>query len=198
MRPERIGILGGTFDPIHVAHLAAAVNVRHELALDRVLFVVANEPWQKVAMRPVTPAADRLAMVEAALEGYDGLEASSLEIDRGGTSYTADTVEALAEDEPEAELFVIIGADVASSLDSWVRLDEVLERARLVVVNRPGIRYDARGFPAGSVAVVEIPALEISSTDLRDRVATGRPLDFLVPEGAIRVIRQRNLYGGDG
>ncbi len=198
MSRQRIGILGGTFDPIHVGHLVAAVNVRHELKLDRVLFVVANEPWQKVGTRPVSPAADRLALVESALAGYEGLEASAVEIDRGGTSYTADTVAEIAASDREAELFVIVGADVASSLESWVRLDEVLARARLVVVNRPGTRLEPISAPVGAeLDVVEIPALEISSTDLRDRVATGRPLDFLVPPGAIRVIEERSLYGGD-
>jgi len=89
---RRLGILGGTFDPVHVGHLVAAVNARHELGLDQVLLVVANEPWQKVGNRPVTPAADRLALVEAAVEGVEGLESSGIEIERGGPSYTADTV----------------------------------------------------------------------------------------------------------
>jgi nicotinate-nucleotide adenylyltransferase len=195
----RIGILGGTFDPVHVGHLVAAVNVRHELKLDRVLFVVANEPWQKVGTRPVTPAADRLALVEAALHGYEGLEASSIEIDRGGVSYTADTVAELERLYPGADLHLIIGADVAPALGTWVRLDEVRRAVSLVIVNRPGTRFErptTDGFPAEWEAqVVEIPALEISSTDLRERAATGRPLDFLVPKDAIRVIRERSLYG---
>ncbi len=196
----RIGILGGTFDPIHVGHLVAAVNVRAELGIDRVLLVVANEPWQKVAQRPVSAAADRLALVAAAVDGYEGLEASSIEIDRGGVSYTADTVAELAALQPGAELFVIVGADVARDIESWVRLGEVLERATLVVVNRPGTRIGRpaeHGPLAGRrVEVVEMPALEISSTDLRERAATGRPLEFLIPRGAIRVIAERGMYGG--
>jgi nicotinate-nucleotide adenylyltransferase len=195
---SRIGILGGTFDPVHVGHLAAAVNARHELGLDRVLLVVANQPWQKIGSRPVTPAEDRLAVVEAAVRDCEGVEASSIEIDRGGVSYTADTVAELAAAEPAAELFLIIGADVAPMLGTWKRVDEVRRAVTLVIVNRPGTRVDAR--PSGPLAgwkvtSVEIPALEISSTDLRERAATGRPLDFLVPVEAIRQIRERNLYG---
>ncbi len=199
-RPQ-IGILGGTFDPVHVGHLVAAVNVSHELGLDRVLLIVANEPWQKVETRPVTPAADRLALVEAAVHGYEELKASSIEIDRGGVSYTADTVAELGDRYPGAELHLIIGADVVPTLGTWIRLEEIRAAVSLVIVNRPGTRVEesiSDGPIAGwKVAVVEIPALEISSTDLRDRAATGRPLDFLVPADAIRVIRQRNLYGGD-
>ena len=123
-RPQ-IGILGGTFDPVHVGHLVAAVNVSHELGLDRVLLIVANEPWQKVETRPVTPAADRLALVEAAVHGYEEIEASSIEIDRGGVSYTADTVAELGDRYPGAELHLIIGADVVPTLGTWIRLEEI-------------------------------------------------------------------------
>ncbi|MDA8039244.1 MAG: nicotinate-nucleotide adenylyltransferase [Actinomycetota bacterium] len=195
----RIGLLGGTFDPIHVGHLVAAVNVRHELSLDVVLLVVANHPWQKIGQRPVTPAADRLALVRAAVEGVEGIEASALEIDRGGISYTADTVSELEERFPGAEIHLVIGADVAMQLGTWERIEEVRTRVRLVVVNRPGSAAVNPG-REGPLArwkadAVEIPALEISSTDLRDRSATGRPLDFLIPEPAIRVLRERCLYG---
>lgn len=198
MTPERLGVLGGTFDPVHVGHLAAAVNVRHDLALDRVLLVVANQPWQKVGTRPVTPAADRLAVVEAALSGYEGLEASALEIERGGVSYTADTLAELAQRHPDAAIHLIIGADVAPMLGTWRRIEEVRRAVTLVIVNRPGTRIDRLGsggpLAGFRVETVEIPALEISSTDLRDRAGSGRPLDFLVPKEAIRVIRERNLY----
>lgn len=198
----RLGIFGGTFDPVHVGHLVAAVNARHALALDRVLIVVANEPWQKVANRPVTPAADRLAMVEAAVAGHPGLEASAMEIERGGSSYTADTVEELARRYPGDELFLLVGADVVGDLDTWERIETVREAVTLVAVNRPGAESVALG-PEGPLAdwracAIEIPDLEISSTDLRDRARTGRPLDYLVPEPAIRVIRSRRLYAERG
>ena len=134
----RIGVFGGTFDPIHVGHLVAAVNARHTLGLDRVLFVVANEPWQKVGDRPVSPALDRLTLVDAALGGVDGLEASRLEIDRGGPSYTVDTIEELRRLEPTADLYLIVGADVIAGLTTWERLDDVRRETTMVVVNRPG------------------------------------------------------------
>ena len=198
----RLGILGGTFDPVHVGHLVAAVNARHALGLDKVLLVIANEPWQKVGERPVSPARDRLAMVEAAVAGHDGLEASAIEIERGGPSYTADTVAELHRRHPQAELFLLVGADVVAGLDTWERVDEVRSAVTLVAVNRPGAQSVDPG-PCGPLAgwrarVIEIPDLEISSTDLRDRARTGRPLDYLVPEAAIRVIRARSLYARNG
>jgi nicotinate-nucleotide adenylyltransferase len=194
----RIGVFGGTFDPIHVGHLVAAVNVRYALALDSVLLVVANEPWQKVGERAVTPARDRLALVEAAVDGVDCVEASSLEVDRGGVSYTADTVEQLVAAHQDAELFLVVGADVVGGLASWERLETVRTAVTLVVVNRPGaptVELGEGGPLAGWRAVsIEMPALEISSTELRERVVDGRPLDFLVPDAAIRVIAERGLY----
>ena len=177
-----------------MGHLVAAVNVRHEIGLDNVLLVVANEPWQKVGARPVTPALDRFALVEAAVRSCAGVEASAIEIERGGVSYTADTVAELEARHPGAELHLVIGADVASTLDTWDRIDELRGRLRLVVVNRPGTAIDADALEGWHASVVEIPALEISSTDLRDRAATGRPLDFLVPLEAIRLLRERSLY----
>lgn len=189
----RLGVLGGTFDPIHVGHLVAAVNVRHALALDRVLLVVANVPWQKVGGREVTPAADRLAVVEAAVGDVPGVEASDLEIRRGGTSYTADTLRELRAGHPGAELFLVVGSDVAASLDTWERIDVVRQLATLVVVNRPGTQLPALD-SSWRVETVEIPNLEISSTDLRARAADGRPLDYLIPASAVRCIRERGLY----
>jgi nicotinate-nucleotide adenylyltransferase len=197
-RPLRLGILGGTFDPVHVGHLVAAVNAHHELGLDRVLLVVANEPWQKVGARPVTPARDRVALVQAAVEGIAGLEASGIEIERGGPSYTADTVAELESAWPGAELNLIVGADAAAGLASWERLEEVRAKVVLVVVNRPGTTLHDSGpsspLEGWNLRMVEVPALEISSTDLRDRIASGRPLDFLIPMPAIRQIRQLGLY----
>lgn len=190
---RRVGVFGGTFDPVHVGHLVAAVNVRHALDLDVVLLVVANRPWQKEGSRPLTPAGDRLAVVQAAVGEVPGVEASDLELARGGVSYTADTLAALRAAAPEAELVLVIGADVAASLHTWERLEEVRRLSRLAVVNRPGAPPPA--VPADWPAdVIEIPALEVSSTDLRARVADGRPLDYLVPEAAVREIRRRGLY----
>ncbi len=190
----RTGVLGGTFDPPHIGHLLAAVNVRHALALDRVLLVVANDPWQKTGTRTVTPAADRLAMVQAAVAGLDGVEASDLELRRGGPSYTVDTLRELAAAEPGGELFVVLGADAAGGLLSWDRAEELPALASLVLVDRPGMVCPPP--PEGWAFVrVEIPRVEVSSTDLRARVLDGRPLDFLVPAGVVTCIRDRRLYG---
>jgi nicotinate-nucleotide adenylyltransferase len=190
---RRIGVFGGTFDPPHVGHLVIAVNVRHALALDVVLLVVANVPWQKVGAREVTGAADRLALVEAAVGDVAGLEVSDVEIERGGPSYTADTLAALHERQPGAELFVIVGSDAAAGLPTWERVDEVRELATIVVVERPGAPA-AHPMPGFRWCSVEAPHLEVSSTDLRARVADGRPLDYLVPDAVLDVIAERGLY----
>lgn len=189
---RRLGVFGGTFDPPHVGHLVTALNVRHSLGLDEVLMVVANRPWQKEADRTVTPAADRLAMVRAATQGVCGVTASALEIDRGGVSYTADTLVALSAAEPEAQLFTVVGDDAAASIETWERVDDVAALSTLVVVDRPGVHVT---LPERFDWVrVEVPHLEVSSTDLRARCRDGRPLDFLVPEAVLRVIRERGLY----
>lgn len=189
----RIGVFGGTFDPPHVGHLVAAVNVRHALALDVVLLVVANVPWQKVGARNVTPAADRLAMVRAAVGDVEGIEASALEIDRGGPSYTADTLAELARRHPGAELFLVLGSDAAAGLPTWDRVDQVRQGATVVVVDRPG--GAAPVLDGWRYERVEVPRLEVSSTDLRARVADGRPLDYLLTPAVIDCIRGRGLYG---
>ena len=190
---RRIGVLGGTFDPPHVGHLVTAVNVRHALGLDVVLLVVANDPWQKTSHQRVTPAEDRLALVQAAVGDVAGIEACDLEVRRGGTTYTADTLAELAAAEPGAELHLILGSDAAAGLPTWERAEEVRRRARIVVVTRPGAEEGAP--PAGwSWTPVATPRLDVSSTDLRARVADGRPLDFLVPPSVITCIRQRRLY----
>jgi nicotinate-nucleotide adenylyltransferase len=191
----RIGILGGTFDPVHVGHLVAAVNARSALDLDRVVLMVANVPWQKVGQRAVTSAEDRFAMVAAAVGDVAGLEAGRLEIDRGGDSYTADTLATLAAADPDASLFLIVGWDVAADLATWERWEEIQRLATLVVVNRPGAGRPAGLDGAGwRVEEVTVPNLEISSTDLRERAASGRPLDYLVPEAAVHCLRARGLY----
>jgi nicotinate-nucleotide adenylyltransferase len=191
--PLRIGLFGGTFDPPHVGHLVTAVNVRHALALDLVLLMVANDPWQKSGTRSITPAADRLAMVQAAVAGIEGLEAGAEEMQRGGPSYTADTLASLRVKYAGARFFTIVGDDAAAHIDTWERVNEVIAMSSLVVIDRPGSPvtlsqdYEWRH--------VEVPRLEVSSTDLRCRVTDGRPLDYLVPEPVIDIIRDRGLYG---
>ena len=189
----RLGVYGGTFDPIHVGHLVLAVNVRHELALDRMLIVPANEPWQKVGRRAITPAEDRYAMAEAAVDGVPGIEASRMEIDRGGVSYSADTLAELAAEEPARELFLVVGADAAAGLLTWERAEEVRDLATIVVVGRPGIEGDV-DLPGWRWERVKMPLLEISSSDLRERFADGRPVEFLVTDPVLQCIRARGLY----
>lgn len=188
----RIGLFGGTFDPPHVGHLVTAVNVRHALQLDVVVLMVANVPWQKQGSRAISPAADRLAMVQAAVADVDGLLASDLEIKRGGASYTADTLAALAEQHPNSKLYTIVGDDAAAGITTWERHDEVVERSVLIVVDRPGAPVE---LPPGFDWVrVEVPRLEVSSTDLRARVRDRRPLDYLVTDPVLQIIRERSLY----
>jgi nicotinate-nucleotide adenylyltransferase len=190
---RRIGVFGGTFDPPHVGHLVTAVNVRHALDLDVVLLVVANDPWQKSGARQVTPAADRLAMVEAAVGEVEGLEASDIELRRGGTSYTADTLAELQGVEPGATLHLVLGSDAASGLPTWDRADEVRAAATVVVVTRPGAE-EGQPPDGWSWTSVETPRLEVSSTDLRRRVVDGRPLDYLLTPPVIACIEARALY----
>lgn len=190
--PRRIGVFGGTFDPPHIGHLVAALDARQVLALDEVLMVVANGPWQKVGGRHISDAADRLAMVEAAVDGADGLVASDLEIRRGGLSYTADTLAALHRSEPDAELFLILGNDAAAGFSTWDRHDEVAGQAHLVVVDRPGTPTPMDdGF---DWTRIDIPELEISSTELRQRVADGRSIEYLTPPSVVTCIFERGLY----
>lgn len=191
--PRRIGLFGGTFDPPHVGHLVTAVNVRHALDLDDLILMVANVPWQKQGTRAITDAEGRLAMVEAAVGGVEGLSAGRLEIDHGGPSYTADTLKSLARLHPGADLFTVVGDDAAASLTTWERYSEVIERSTMVVVDRPGAPVE---LPANVDWVrVEIPRLEVSSTDLRARFVDGRPLDYLLTESVLDVIEARGLYG---
>lgn len=196
MASERLGVFGGTFDPPHIGHLVSAVNVRHELGLDRVLLVVNNIPWQKVGSRVISDAEARFAMVCAAVKDVPGLEPSRLEIDAGGPSYTADTLDALLQEDPDRELFVILGDDAAAGIETWERHEEVRDLASIVVVERPG----SPSVPAPSGwrwIEVEVPHLEVSSTDLRARVGDGRPLDYLVTHEVVDCIESLGLYRDD-
>lgn len=188
---ERLGVLGGTFDPVHVGHVVAAAEVRHALRLDRVLLVVAGDPWQKRG-QVAAAAADRLAMVRAAVEGIDGLEASALEVDRPGPTYTADTLRALSG--PGRELFLVVGADIPDGITGWHAVDAVRDLATLAVVERAG---EVGREPAGGgwrVVHVPITRVDVSSRDLRDRLAAGGPVDGLVPPAVVHLIRERHLY----
>jgi nicotinate-nucleotide adenylyltransferase len=191
---RRLGVFGGTFDPIHIGHLVTAVSVHHDLGLDRLLLVVAHDPWQKTgAGEQVTPSDVRFAMVSAAVSDVPGLEASDIELRRPGPTYTADTLRQLHEQEPDAELFLIVGSDAAGGLPTWERADEVRDLATLVVMPRPNHEEEAP--PEGWKHVeVDVPSIELSSTDVRERVAAGRPIHFLVPDPVRHLIEERALY----
>jgi nicotinate-nucleotide adenylyltransferase len=188
---ERLGVFGGTFDPVHVGHIVVAVDTRAALELDRVLLVVAGDPWQKRG-RVVACARDRLMLVEAAVEGIAGVEASAVEVERDGASVTADTLEALAG--PHRDLFLVLGADAVANMSTWRRLEETRALATVVVVERQG---DVHASPPGDgwrVERVSIPRLDVSSTDVRERLAAGRPVDGLVPPAVVRVLAARGIY----
>ena len=189
----RVGLFGGTFDPPHLGHLVTAVNVCHVLKLDLVVLMVANDPWQKHGTREVASAVDRLAMVQAAIRGVDGLVAGDDEISRGGPSFTADTLIALGQRYKGAELFTIVGDDAAAKFGSWQRASEIAKLSTLVVVDRPGSPL----MPPSEFVWnrVEVPRLEVSSTDLRERFVDGRPLNYLVSNEVLKVIAERGLYG---
>lgn len=189
---RRIGLFGGTFDPPHVGHLVTAVNVRHALALDVVVLMVANVPWQKAGSRPITPAPDRLAMVQAAVADVPGLVAGDTELVHGGPSYTADTLAVLSAEHPHASLFTIVGDDAAAGFETWERYEEVAARSQLVVVDRPGPQLQLS--ERFEWIRVEVPHLEVSSTDLRARAHDGRPLDYLITDPVLDVIHARGLY----
>jgi nicotinate-nucleotide adenylyltransferase len=190
---ERLGVFGGTFDPVHIGHVVAAVDTRAAVGLDRVLLVVAGDPWQKRG-QVVASARDRLMLVEAAVEDIEGVEASPVEVERVGASVTADTLEALAG--PDRELFLVLGADAVANMSTWRRLDDTRDLATVVVVERQG---DVHATPPGDgwrVERVSIPRLDVSSTDVRERLAAGRPVDGLVPPAVVRVMAARGIYTG--
>lgn len=191
---RRVGILGGTFDPPHIGHLVVAVDVADSLQLDEMVLMVAGDPWQKHEQH-VSPAADRLAMVEAAVAGVAGLSAGRDEVDRSGPTYTVETLEALRAAEPGVERFLVLGTDAAAGLTTWHRWEDLADLATVVVVDRPG-SLDPSGPLAVPAVRVPVPQVELSSTELRERVAEGRSVRFLVPDAVCAVVEERGLYGG--
>jgi len=192
----RIGVMGGTFDAIHHGHLVAAEEARYAFDLERVLFVPAGTPWQKEA--EVTAAEHRFAMTSLATRDNAAFEISRIEIDREGPTYTIDTLRSLHADRAEAQLFFITGADAILEILTWKDPDEALRLATFVAVTRPGhdlAELASRGL-AGRVEVLEIPALAISSTEIRRRVAAGRPIRYLVPDAVAGYIAEHGLYRG--
>ncbi len=194
---QRIGVMGGTFDPIHHGHLVAASEVASSFNLDEVVFVPTGAPWQK-ADREVAPAEDRYLMTVIATATNPRFSVSRVDIDRDGPTYTLDTLRDLRAAYPDSEeFFFITGADALAQLLTWRGVEALFALAHFVGVTRPGHTLADPGLPTGEVSLVEIPALAISSTDIRERVGSGRPVDYLVPEGVARYVGKRGLYRQD-
>ncbi|AEW93999.1 nicotinic acid mononucleotide adenylyltransferase [Streptantibioticus cattleyicolor NRRL 8057 = DSM 46488] len=190
---KRLGVMGGTFDPIHHGHLVAASEVASLFHLDEVVFVPTGEPWQK-EHRTVSPAEDRYLMTVIATASNPQFSVSRIDIDRGGPTYTLDTLRDLRAQHGDVDLFFITGADALGQIFSWRHASELFQFAHFIGVTRPGHPLTDPGVPAGGVSLVEVPALAISSTDCRQRVAQGEPVWYLVPDGVVRYINKRKLY----
>lgn len=194
--PQRIGVFGGTFDPPHRGHLEVALAARDRLGLDRVVLVVANDPWKKSPGRDITPAADRLALVQALIRGSDGLpqpglEVSDAEIRRGGPSYTVTTLRELGASNPGAELFLVIGRDLVDDFPSWHESSHIERLATVVVVDRPGYVTD----PRRGWKLLQVPPVDVSSTELRTMLRAGDDVSKFMTDGVVDAVRERGLYG---
>ena len=187
----RIGVMGGTFDPIHHGHLVAASEVAQWFDLDEVVFVPTGRPWQK---EEVSPSEHRYLMTVIATASNPRFTVSRVDIDRSGPTYTIDTLRDLKALRPDAELFFITGADAIAQILSWRDHDELWDLAHFVAVSRPGHVLNTDGLPSDDVSQLEIPALAISSTDCRDRVRQGHPVWYLVPDGVVQYIAKHHLY----
>jgi nicotinate-nucleotide adenylyltransferase len=185
--------MGGTFDPIHNGHLVSASEVQSLFALDEVVFVPTGQPWQK-SERRVSPAEDRYLMTVIATASNPRFSVSRIDMDRPGQTYTFDTLTDLRELYPHDELFFITGADALEQILDWHRVEELFELSHFVGVTRPGYDLNDHHLPRGSVSLVEVPALSISSTACRQRVADGLPVWYLVPDGVVQYISKRKLY----
>ncbi|MGY6498635.1 MAG: nicotinate-nucleotide adenylyltransferase [Microcella sp.] len=189
--PRRIGVMGGTFDPIHHGHLVAASEVADRFDLDEVVFVPTGEPYLKP---DATGSEHRYLMTVIATASNPRFRVSRVDIDRGGPTYTIDTLTDLAGQYPDAELIFISGADAIAQIVDWKDHDALWSLAHFVAVTRPGHQLSIRDLPEGRVSWMEIPALAISSTDCRDRVARGAPVWYLVPDGVVQYIAKHQLY----
>ena len=193
VRP-RIGVMGGTFDPIHNGHLVAASEVADAFKLDEVIFVPTGVPWHKKA---VSSAEHRYLMTVIATAANPSFTVSRVDIDRDGVTYTIDTLMEISRLHPEADLFFISGADAIAQILAWKDIERIWPLATFVAVTRPGHRLELPNVEAASISVLEVPALAISSTAVRDRVIAGKPIWYLVPDGVVQYIAKHELYGAE-
>lgn len=192
-KPTRLGVMGGTFNPIHHGHLVAASEVAAVLGLDEVVFVPTGQPWQKGSV-DLADGEDRYLMTVIATASNPRFTVSRVDIDRGGPTYTIDTLKDLRRLRPEAELFFITGADAVAKILGWKDADELWRYAHFVAVSRPGHQLSISGLPRDDVSLLEVPALAISSTDCRSRIREGLPVWYLVPDGVVQYINKHELY----
>ncbi|TFV99052.1 nicotinate-nucleotide adenylyltransferase [Orlajensenia leifsoniae] len=190
-RRRRVGVMGGTFDPIHHGHLVAASEVAQSFDLDEVVFVPTGQPWQKTA---VSTGEHRYLMTVIATASNPRFTVSRVDIDRTGPTYTIDTLRDIRAARPDAELFFITGADAIAQILTWKNVHELWELAHFVAVSRPGHDLSISGLPQADVSLLEVPALAISSTACRERVNRGYPVWYLVPDGVVQYISKHHLY----
>ena len=195
MAKLRLGVMGGTFDPIHHGHLVAASEVAAEFKLDEVIFVPTGMPWQK---SNVTNTEDRYLMTVIATASNPRFNVSRVDIDRDGPTYTIDTLKDIQKQYPDAELFFISGADAITQILTWKDVDKIWGLAHFVAVTRPGYSMELpASAPKDAITVIEIPALAISSTDIRERAERKEPVWYLVPDGVVQYINKHHVYGGE-
>jgi nicotinate-nucleotide adenylyltransferase len=192
-RRRRIGVMGGTFDPIHHGHLVAASEVAAVLSLDEVVFVPTGRPWHKKA---VSSAEHRYLMTVIATAANPQFTVSRIDIDRPGVTYTVDTLRDLSALMPDSDLFFISGADAIAQILAWKEIDEIWPLAEFIAVSRPGHNLELPEAPEGNISVLEVPALSISSTNIRQRAGARKPIWYLVPDGVVQYIGKHKLYEG--
>jgi len=189
----RIGVMGGTFDPIHNGHLVAASEVANAFRLDEVIFVPTGVPWHK---KTVSSAEHRYLMTVIATAANPNFTVSRVDLDRPGTTYTVDTLIDISAAHPDADLFFISGSDAIAQILAWKQIDKVWSLAHFVAVTRPGHALELPDAPGAQMSVLEVPAMAISSTAIRERSSTGKPIWYLVPDGVVQYIGKHGLYGG--
>ena len=193
IKRPRIGVMGGTFDPIHNGHLVSASEVANAFELDEVIFVPTGIPWHK---KTVSSAEHRYLMTVIATAANPNFTVSRVDVDRPGTTYTVDTLTDISAAHPDADLFFISGSDAIAQILAWKEIDKVWSLAHFVAVTRPGHTLELPDAPGAEMSVLEVPAMAISSTAVRERSNTGKPIWYLVPDGVVQYIRKHGLYGG--